>query len=49
MYNVVLDLTDAEVKQMKQLALDRDTSVRGLIAQLVRDALPKQETKKEVT
>lgn len=34
MYRVDLDLDREQVKQLRQLALDRDTSVRGLVTQI---------------
>jgi len=54
LYRVDLDLDREQVKQLKQLALDRDTSVRGLVTQLViheietsqKDKKQKEEHKK---
>ena len=35
MYHVTLDLTGSQVKQLKGRALEKDTSVRGLVTELV--------------
>jgi len=35
MYHVDLELTDEQVRQFKQLAFDRSTTVRGLATELV--------------
>ena len=48
MYHVVLDLTGGEVKQLKQLALKRDTSVKGLVTHLVVEAIRKEADEKKV-
>ena len=46
MYRVDLDLDREQVKQLRQLALDRDTSVRGLATELViREIQKDQESK----
>ena len=46
MYRVDLDLDREQVKQLRQLALDRDTSVRGLVTQLTINAIQgNQESK----
>lgn len=48
MYQVSLDLSPEEVKAMRQLALDRDTSVRGLLTRLVTDELEKAKDKTKI-
>ena len=48
MYRVDLDLDREQVKQLRQLALDRDTSVRGLATELViREIHESMENKKQ--
>ena len=48
MYRVDLDLDREQVKQLRQLALDRDTSVRGLVTQLtVKEIQENQENKEQ--
>ena len=48
MYRVGLDLTKAEVLEMKQLALDSgDISVQGLVTALVKDAITKHKYEKQ--
>ena len=48
MYRVDLDLDREQVKQLRQLALDRDTSVRGLVTELtVREIQKDKENKKQ--
>jgi len=45
---VDLDLDREQVKQLRQLALDRDTSVRGLVTELtVREIQKDKENKKQ--
>ena len=44
MYHVDLELTDEQVRQFKQLAFDRSTTVRGLATELVIREI--QESKK---
>ena len=39
MYHIGLDLTDEEVKKLKQLALSRDLSVKELVTKLAKDAI----------
>ena len=39
MYSVDLDLDREQVKKLKQLALDLDLPVRGLVTKLVCDAI----------
>jgi len=51
LYRVDLDLDREQVKQLRQLALDRDTSVRGLVTELTirevqEDKKQKEETRK---
>ena len=48
MYRVDLDLDREQVKKLRQLALDRDTSVRGLVTQLtVKEIRKDKENKKQ--
>ena len=51
MYHVDLGLTDEQVKQLHQLALDRGISVRGLVTQLAIKEIQKdkeiQKSKKQ--
>ena len=48
LYRVDLDLDREQVKQLRQLALDLDTSVRGLVTQLAIKAIQEnQESKKQ--
>ena len=48
MYRVDLDLDREQVKQLRQLALDRDTSVRGLVTELaIKEIQKNQESKNE--
>jgi len=48
LYRVDLDLDREQVKQLRQLALDRDTSVRGLATELViREIQEDKESKKQ--
>ena len=47
MYRVDLDLDREQVKQLRQLALDRDTSVRGLVTQLTVNAIQESKNKKQ--
>lgn len=47
MYRVDLDLDRKQVKQLKQVALDRDTSVRGLVTQLAIKEIQESEKQKE--
>ena len=49
MYRVDLDLDRKQVKQLKQVALDRDTSVRGLVTQLAIKEIQENEKQKEET
>lgn len=49
MYRVDLDLDREQVKQLKQIALDRDTSVRGLVTELATKEIQKDKKQKEVT
>jgi len=47
LYRVDLDLDREQVKQLRQLALDRDTSVRGLATELViKEIQENKESKK---
>ncbi len=43
MYRVDLDLDREQVKQLRQLALDQDTSVRGLVTELAITAIRKNQ------
>jgi len=45
LYRVDLDLDREQVKQLRQLALDRDTSVRGLVTEITIREI--QESKKQ--
>jgi len=46
MYHVDLELTDEQVRQLRQLAFDRSTTVRGLATELViREIHQNQENK----
>ena len=46
MYRVDLDLDREQVKQLRQRALDLDTSVRGLVTQLaIKEIQENQEDK----
>ena len=47
MYRVDLDLDREQVKQLRQLALDQDTSVRGLVTQLTINAIQESKNKKQ--
>ena len=47
MYRVDLDLDREQVKQLRQLALDRDTSVRGLVTELTIKEIQKNQKNKE--
>lgn len=46
MYRVDLDLDREQVKQLRQLALDRDTSVRGLVTNLTIKEIQENIAKK---
>lgn len=43
MYRVDLDLDRGEVKRLRQLALQRDLPVRGLVTKLAREAIQQAE------
>jgi len=48
MYHVDLELTDEQVRQLRQLAFDRSTTVRGLATELViREIQSDKENKKQ--
>jgi len=47
LYRVDLDLDREQVKQLRQLALDRDTSVRGLVTELASKEIQKTKEQKE--
>ena len=49
LYRVDLDLDREQVKQLRQLALDRDTSVRGLVTELVIREIQENKKHKEET
>jgi len=49
LYRVDLDLDREQVKQLRQLALDRDTSVRGLATELVIREIQENKKQKEET
>jgi hypothetical protein len=46
LYRVDLDLDREQVKQLRQLALDRDTSVRGLVTQLTKNEIQNQKNQR---
>ena len=46
MYHVDLELTDEQVKQLKQLSLDRGISVRGLVTELATREIQKVQNQK---
>lgn len=46
MYSVDLLLDKEQVKRLKQLALDKDLSVRGLVTKLVVDAIDSHKTQR---
>ena len=47
LYRVDLDLDREQVKQLRQLALDLDTSVRGLVTQLAIREIQENKDKKQ--
>jgi len=47
LYRVDLDLDREQVKQLRQLALDRDTSVRGLVTQVTIREIQENRKQKE--
>jgi len=47
LYRVDLDLDREQVKQLRQLALDRDTSVRGLVTNLTIREIQESKNKKQ--
>ena len=47
MYHVDLELTDEQVRQLRQLALDRSTSVRGLVTELAIREIQESKNKKQ--
>ena len=49
MYSVDLGLSREQVKQLRQLALDCDLPVRGLVTKLVITAIVDNEAKKSGT
>ena len=49
MYHVDLELTDEQVRQFKQLAFDRSTTVRGLATELVIKEIQENKKQKEET
>jgi hypothetical protein len=46
-YDVNLDLEPAEVKKLKQIALDLDLPMRGLLTEIARIAIKDPETAKK--
>ena len=48
MYHIGLDLTDEEVKKLKQLALRLDASVKDLVTKLIKTAINMDDPSKEV-
>jgi len=49
MYHVDLELTDEQVRQLRQLAFDRSQSVRGLVTGLVIGEIQENKKQKEET
>jgi len=49
MYHVDLELTDEQVRQLKQLAFDRSQSVRGLVTQVTIREIQESKKQKEET
>ena len=47
MYHIDLELTDEQVRGLKQLAFDRRQSVRGLATELVIREIQESKNKKE--
>ena len=47
MYHVDLELTDEQVKQLRQLSFDRGISVRGLVTELVIKEVQRVQKGKE--
>jgi len=47
LYRVDLDLDREQVKQLRQLALDRDTSVRGLVTGITIREIQENKKQKE--
>jgi len=46
MYHVDLELTDEQVRQLRQLAFDRSTTVRGLVTGLTVNEIQKNQESK---
>ena len=46
MYHVDLELTDEQVRQLRQLAFDRSTTVRGLVTELAVREIQKSKEQK---
>jgi len=49
LYRVDLDLDREQVKQLRQLALDRDTSVRGLVTEITVREIQENRKQREET
>jgi len=47
MYHVDLELTDEQVRRLKQLAFDRNQSVRGLVTELAIREIQEGKIKKQ--
>ena len=48
MYHVDLELTGEQVRQLRQLAFDRSTTVRGLVTELtIKEIQKDKESKKQ--
>jgi len=47
MYHVDLELTDEQVRQLKQLAFDRGQSVRGLVTEITVREIQEDKKQKE--
>lgn len=46
MYRVGLDITESQKKELKQLALERDTSVQSLVTSITLDEIQKAKADK---
>ena len=46
LYRVGLDITESQKKELKQLALERDTSVQSLVTSITLDEIQKAKADK---
>jgi len=46
-YHVALDLSQEQVKQLKLLATNKDTTVKDLVSDLVKQAVEQNQKKEE--